>query len=924
MKKIIHKKIVKKLGAVFLLASAILLIQPFFSRATPNFSEFPESYRPYLQQLSQAHPSWKFIPQETGLDWKDVVQAEKVPKRNLIGLSNPITWKSLNSGDYNTATGTWDGKSGKNWVQASESLIKYSLDPRNCLTESNIFIFEQLRYNEENQVVQGVDTMLRGTFMSDTCIIDDDGNSVTYAQAFMQIGRLVGISPYHIASYARFEQGALGTSPLISGTYKGYEGYYNYFNIKASGKTETAIYTNGLKYAKAQGWTTPYKALLGGAKFVFDSYIGRGQDTLYLQKFDVDNSDGTLYTHQYMQDVMGAYNKSTMQKKTYDSIEATNNTFVFKIPVYTNMPENAYAKPGNTLEQPEVIAPYVSAEYDSVLLNWDEISGATGYAIYRGKSPEGTYTKVQQVNGLTTTTWTDTGIEPNQVYYYKIRATVNYTDPTSFVPRSIMSADTQAKKISTQINATTLENVEKTGATAATITWKKASNVTGYKVYRSTSATTGFNEIKKITSDNILSYTEEGLIPNRIYYYKVKTYKMIGTKNYESEASSLGEADLAVSRSEIASVSNKNDGSVEIMWEQQDGVTGYKVYRADQEDGVFNCIGTLVGKEMTSCKDQLAVPNRTYFYKIRSYVVNNRTKYYADLSASKKINTRVKAVTSIMSEPEKFTTVELTWEQLTSRATGVKVYRSKTPVSGYKLVATIKGASTQTFSDAKVLPNDRYYYKVRNYLRVGEKNYYSYYSDPLEVHTDITKPIIQSVNWDYASAAELSYKTIEGVTGYRILRAEEGGKYVWVKTVKSQEIDTWMDKKVVPNTTYKYLIKAYVRIGKDTYFSKSSKAFLMDTAVKTTTILSSKHKTPTSIVLKWEPMEGMSGYKIYRASSLNGTYTLMKTIDDPQKTMYTNTTCKEGRTYYYKIRTILTIGDITYTSADTEPVVVEP
>ena len=103
------------------------------------------------------------------------------------------------------------------------------------------------------QTKQGVSSILKGTFMENT-VEDSDGSALDYAQAFMDIGEETGVSPYHLASRVRQEQGLKGTSSLISGTYSGYEGYYNYFNVGAAGITSTLVIKNGLAYAKKAGW----------------------------------------------------------------------------------------------------------------------------------------------------------------------------------------------------------------------------------------------------------------------------------------------------------------------------------------------------------------------------------------------------------------------------------------------------------------------------------------------------------------------------------------------------------------------------------------------------------------------------------------------------------------------------------------------
>ncbi len=170
---------------------------------------------------------------------------------------------------------------------------------------------------------------------------------LSYAEAFLEIGKELGVSPYMLAARVRQEQGVNGTSALISGTYPGYEGYYNYFNIQATGTTQEEIIINGLNEAVAGGWVTWYKALLGGARKLVNNYISVGQDTLYLQKFDVDDSDGKLYWHQYMQNLQAARNESRTTRSTYVSLGIYESAFVFKIPVYNNMPSTAAEMPSD-------------------------------------------------------------------------------------------------------------------------------------------------------------------------------------------------------------------------------------------------------------------------------------------------------------------------------------------------------------------------------------------------------------------------------------------------------------------------------------------------------------------------------------------------------------------------------------------------
>ena len=54
--------------------------------------------------------------------------------------------------------------------------------------------------------------------------------------------------------------------------------------------------------------------------------------------------------------------------------------------------------------------------------------------------------------------------------------------------------------------------------------------------------------------------------------------------------------------------------------------------------------------------------------------------------------------------------------------------------------------------------------------------------------------------------------------------------------------------------------------------------------------------------LKWNSVDGASGYQIWRANEKSGTYSIIKTITDGEATSYLNSGLKSGKTYYYKVR----------------------
>ena len=303
---------------------------------------FPESYKDGLRNLHAQYPKWTFVAEHLQYDWNTVVENESLVGRSLVPKNSISSWKSTEPSAYDYTSGTWYGFDGASWVAASKELVAYCLDPRNFLDSSSVFQFEKLAYDENLHTVAGVESVVKNTFMDNVTISDDIAAQITYAQAILNVAKATGVSPYHLASRIIQEMGANGGSASISGAVPGYEGVYNYYNQGAYAHDGRSAITNGLIYAKSNGWTSRYKAILGGAEYIGKSYINAGQNTLYYEKFDFV---GTPYTHQYMTNILAPSSEAANVAKGYTEEMRKNLNLVFVIPVYQNMPETVCAKP---------------------------------------------------------------------------------------------------------------------------------------------------------------------------------------------------------------------------------------------------------------------------------------------------------------------------------------------------------------------------------------------------------------------------------------------------------------------------------------------------------------------------------------------------------------------------------------------------
>ena len=355
MRKNTKVKKILLISLLFLLIIIIVFIRFEVTASTKldGISNFPSSYQPYLEELAKKHPNWKFTALYTNLDWNYVISEENVFGKNLVPKNYSDSWKNTTPGQYNVEI---DG----GWVDSSKQAVEYCMDPRNFLNEVRIFQFEGLSYDAAITNLEGIEKILYGTefYKNKVSYLDSNGSTIstdeTYGDLILKAGKTSMVSPYHLASRIKQEVGPFLTHNSISGTVEGYKGLYNFYNIGATSSTDQmGAIKKGLQYAKDGNganeetkakylipWNSKEKSITGGGIFIGSSYINVGQNTIYLQKFDVNDDRGMpLFWHQYMTNILAPYSESKSIYQGYLKNGMLDSSMYFIIPVYNNMPE---------------------------------------------------------------------------------------------------------------------------------------------------------------------------------------------------------------------------------------------------------------------------------------------------------------------------------------------------------------------------------------------------------------------------------------------------------------------------------------------------------------------------------------------------------------------------------------------------------
>ena len=301
---------------------------------------------------------------------------------------------------------------------------------------------------------------------------------------------------------------------------------------------------------------------------------------------------------------------TTTSTKFTNSKKSSGTMYRYKVRAFNNVDgqriEGAYSSEFTTCTLPANVSfSLCSTDVDSITLNWNKVSKATGYQVEMYTN--GTWKTLSTLSG---TSYTVSDLSQNTAYRFRVRAIRNYN--------YINYYGGYTEKDITIRPANTPEGLSSSANTSSsnTITWKSMNGVSGYSVYQWIGTTDSY---RKLGDNAYPYYTNSGKSSGTMYTYRVKAYYVSDNVMQYSKPAQVVTCTLPAN---VTVKTAKRSGSnISLAWNKVSKATGYEIYVKSGRS--WKKLATTSGKSYTA-KNM----SGTKTFKIRAYRKYNGVNYY--------------------------------------------------------------------------------------------------------------------------------------------------------------------------------------------------------------------------------------------------------------------------------------------------------
>ncbi|MDI6792863.1 MAG: fibronectin type III domain-containing protein, partial [bacterium] len=585
----------------------------------------------------------------------------------------------------------------------------------------------------------------------------------------------------------------------------------------------------------------------------------------------------------------------------------------------------------------------VASSSSSISLTWqDNSDNETGFKIER-KSEGRTYSEIAALRA-NTKTYSDSGLEPNTPYFYRVRA-YNQVGNSAYSNEAANVTWDIPPSPPTDLKTTVVDSV------SVDLKWQDNSdNETGFKIEKKKEGKIWF--LIGDVGEDIKTYSDLNIEPGAVYYYRVMAYNQFGDSSYSNEAqvatpemgtvikvaapTDVQAGDTFEVSVEVTEIEDLNAVVFTLIFDplvfEVSGVPrageltapatpmgnllspgNYKVFiNVPGLDGVDGA-GSLAKIELKS----IGTSSTTSKLELTDFILSNTLAESIPIDNSLPAQVSVIGAISppynLLAKVRSTNLIYLSWQAVSDDKTGFRIER-KINSGDYVQIKELPTTVT-TYLDPEVSPENTYCYRVRAYnLYAASKPSNQACAAPgdvLPAQPDNLEATALSgtqirLDWENNSDNEL---------GFKVERRQKGeADYSLVKIIPTANTTTHTDLGLTPKTTYYYRIWAYNLEGGSDY-SNTAEATTLNIPPAGPGNLRRSEITSSSIRLSWDDnSDNETGFRIERRTGTADDFDTIAMVRAGTE-IHLDSGLTPETTYCYRVFAYNETGDSSYEEA---------
>lgn len=497
-----------------------------------------------------------------------------------------------------------------------------------------------------------------------------------------------------------------------------------------------------------------------------------------------------------------------------------------------------------------------------VQINWNFLTGASQYELYRSSLSGGPYSLISSSGS---TSYIDTAVTNGQSYFYKMQAVFpNDSARGRWTPEQGASPGAEPEAPTNLI-------VSVNSSRNPVLSWSAPHAFNFFRVYRAPSPTGPYD---LAGTSNTGAFTDTTPL-NGWNYYRVT--RVWGT----SESSPTNTVQVRIGFPLTISSTNAVS-SINLGWSSVSGASSYRILRSLTSSGPYTLLNT---STVTSFSDTTAAANTGYFYVVQPAFPDTSLGQFSNEVSGVLSNATLATGLSVISTTQ--SSVSLEWPRI-SGASSYKVFRSTALGGPYTLV----GQQVNTGLTVTGLAGLTEHFFKYSFVRSGVE---SAASTAVSARTWSTPspPVVTPGN----NLIALGWGVIAGSTSYSVLRSSDGETFATIAS--GLTLPQYNDSSALNSQIYVYRVVAHFPAG-ESRTSSNSTAVTPGLTPRTPTNLSvTKNLDGSDVELSWSPIAGATFYRIYRATTSGGPYSQVSQTSNSLNNTVTGHAA--GTKYYFVV-----------------------